>query len=729
MTRSTPNRRLLTLAAGSALAMVIGGGAMTSMAAPGGPPDKNPSTDGSSASGRDSSSAIVQLSAAPLSLGSAGVGQLDLTSAKAADERATLAAQRKVLRGWLKTNAPKARVSGEYDIAVNAVAVRLNGTSLDTLRSAPGVVSADYQALYTPLAHDDPDLSLINAQAGWTASGQENNAGTGVQVAIVDTGIDVTHPCFDDAGYPDTVELGDTRFTNDKVIVAKVFNNKAAQQNLTPEALQDHGTHVAGTVACNAHTPAVVEGVDIPYDPSGVAPGAQLGNYNVFPGDVDSARSEDILNALQAAAADGMDVINMSLGGGARGVQDLLTKAVNNLDEAGIVVAVAAGNSGPGHFTVESPGSAERALTAGASTVGHFVGLPVTGPEVSTTAATGDFGTPDTDLTAVLDAAAGDPLGLGCSAGDFADFTDGAIALISRGTCTFGTKVFNAEQAGAVAAIIVNNVPGDPIAMAADPLFPTTIPAVMVGLDDLDAMLAAVGQPVTIGAQAQYEVTGNDNIMAAFSGQGPTDVDFRVKPDVVAPGVNVLSSIPHQFCDDPGTTGCWAFFQGTSMATPHLAGMAAVVRQTHPDWQAWQVRSAIVNTAQQGALTKASAITEPETDVQVIGAGLADLGAAVNAQVALSPVSTSFGAVPSKAGQTLTRQITLTNLTGSALNLPVSVAGTSFTVTPTSVALGPNETQTLTVTFTVGKRAVKGDQQATLDVGGVAHSVLSALVK
>ena len=195
---------------------------------------------------------------------------------------------------------------------------------------------------------------------------------------MVDTGIDVEHPCFDEAGFPATPQVGNPAYTNNKVIVARVFANKAASLGYDAEAVQDHGTHVAGTIACDARTPASIDGVDITYDPSGVAPGAQLGSYNVFPGDITNARSEDILDALQAAAEDGMDVINMSLGGNAHGNQDLLTVAVDNLDRAGIVVAVSAGNDGPGHYTVGSPGSAERALTAGASSVGHFISVPVT---------------------------------------------------------------------------------------------------------------------------------------------------------------------------------------------------------------------------------------------------------------------------------------------------------------------------------------------------------------
>jgi subtilisin family serine protease len=113
---------------------------------------------------------------------------------------------------------------------------------------------------------------------------------------------------------------------------------------------------------------------------SGTAPGAWLGNYNVFPGAVLSARSEDILNAVDAAIADGMDVLNLSLGGGYQGNNDLLAIGLDNAVDAGLVVAVAAGNSGPGAGTLESPGRARKVITVGGSTNQHFVGQPFTYP-------------------------------------------------------------------------------------------------------------------------------------------------------------------------------------------------------------------------------------------------------------------------------------------------------------------------------------------------------------
>lgn len=241
----------------------------------------------------DKRSALVQLKLEPLSTYAKTKPpqgkKIDFNSSTVKSYKAQLAAERNSFKMWLRTNAPKAKVTGEYDLALNAVALRLNGESLDVIKTAPMVRHAEYEGLYYPV-YDDPDLSIIDALQAWDQAGGAANAGAGVKVAILDTGIDADHPCFDDAGYPAQQQLGDKRFTNNKVIVAKVFNMKAVSRGYTAEAIQDHGTHVAGTVACNYLTPATVQGVAIPYDISGVAPRALLGNYNVFPGDVLNAR-------------------------------------------------------------------------------------------------------------------------------------------------------------------------------------------------------------------------------------------------------------------------------------------------------------------------------------------------------------------------------------------------------------------------------------------------------
>lgn len=663
------------------------------------------STDSRSTASIDTSSAIVELTGAPLvSLNYGQSKRVDLKSAKAKSARAQLVAIRNDFKQWLRTNAPKARVTSEYDVALNAVSVDLNGTDIATLRTAPGVVAATLQMNYEMLdAPIDPDLALINAISAWGGGGAAT-AGAGVKVAVIDSGIDQTHPCFDGSGYPAyTGDKGEVGSTNSKVVVAKVFNMRAKARGYVafPAAGQEHGTHVAGTIACEPLTPATVDGAAIPYGVTGVAPAAQLGNYNVFPGPETNARSEDILNALQAAYEDGMDLANMSLGGGANGVQDLLTHAVDNLDRGGMLVAISAGNEGPGLFTLGSPGSAERALTSGAYSVGHYTAIPVTIPSRTVLTASGEFPLPASPLTAALSAVGGSTLSEACAALPAGSLT-GKIALVSRGTCVFSQKVMNAQAAGAVAVIVVNNRAGGPTAMAVTTTFPSTIPAVMAGQADLVDLTNADGQSATIGSQPVYVYdAASAGLMESFSSQGPSDVDFRVKPDVVAPGGNVLSSIPGNK---------WAFYSGTSMSSPHLAGMAAVVKSQHPLWSAADIRSAIVNTANAAAVKNS-------TNPLVIGNGAADLFKAVNAKVALDPVSTSFGAVPASNGSTMTKTIALKWLNGSGA---VTVAVTGSTGFTAAYANG-----VITVTYTP-RDGGSGQRHAKLTVSDGSGAIATA---
>ena len=685
----------------------------------------------------DATSAIVVLKGDPLSLAAATKPpqgkKVDFKSTVVKSYRAQLSALRNDFKAWLKANAPAVNVTHSFDISLNAVSVDLNGVSLDVIRQAPQVLDAQPEGLYYP-AVDDPDLGLIKAIEAWQVGGGPANAGADVKVAIIDTGIDINHPCFSDGGYPNRTQLGDHRFTNNKVIAAKVFNNRIPTRGYTAQAIQEHGTHVAGTVGCNFGTPATVDGVTIPYLVSGVAPRVLLGNYNIFPANVTSARSEDIFQALEEAYEDGFDIANMSLGGGAKGVSDLVSAAIDHLDRANMVVAVAAGNSGPGYLTVESPGRAAGALTAGASTVPHYIGAQVTVGGTTYGAMIGDFATPSTDLTAplavVLD---GGSLTKGCAAFPAGSLA-GKIALISRGTCSFSAKIRDAQTAGALAVLMVNNAVGDPIAMGQDgtPNQPT-IPAVMLSKADGAAFLGLNGSPVTISAALFYIQTPNPDFMASFSSWGPTPVDFRIKPDVVAPGVNVLSSIPVAYC---GGASCWAFFQGTSMATPHLAGSAAVLRWLYPDWSSGEIRSAIVNTANRHVL-KDWVAGAHLGDVNVVGAGREDLLAAVNASVALDPVSVSFGAVPSGSGQTRQMTLTLTNLGSSPRTLDLGVtgsaAGVAFSVSPSNLQLGAGQSADVTVTMRADRGASAGPKQAKLDIAesgsSLAHAALFTYVK
>jgi subtilisin family serine protease len=696
--------------------------------------------------------ALVELDGDPLAVSPRtapeGAGKLDLHGPAVRSERANLASIRNTFRRWLRDNAPAARITGEHDIAVHAVEVQLNGTPLDTIAAAPMVTYAELEQTFAPSAHDDPDLALVNADVAWAATGGVDNAGAGVKVAIIDSGIDATHPCFDDTGYPEQPQEGDLDLTNNKVIVAKVFSNRIRQDALDPSAVDGHGTHVAGTVACNAHMPAVIDGVDIPYDPSGVAPRALLGNYNVFPGETGFARSEDIIDALEEAYADDMDIANMSLGGARNdgGGAFLLTKAIDNLDRANMVVAVAAGNEGPGHFTVHYPGAARRALTAGASTVGHSIInlVEVGGTEYE--AVVGDFGVLEVDLTAALqvvaDATNGQPHGLhvACDEGPALPDLTGTIALLGRGVCDFTVKMRNAQNAGAVGVIMVNRVADEePFVMAHNGLEERpTIPGYMVGLEDGALIDDHDGESATLRELGVYVERPDDtNRMASFSSWGPTHGDLLIKPDVVAPGADIVSAFPAATCDEPelSAVGCWAFLGGTSMATPHVAGAAAVVRGAHPEWTAAQVRSAVTNTAQQNVLIMPDS-DDVTNDAQVVGSGLLDVHAAVEAVASLDPVSQSFGSIAAGGGASRSATVTVTNLDDVAHDFTISVEDTSDDgVTFAgggSFSLEPGDSQTVTISAHSTKRAPDGHKQATLRVTSsgteVAHAMLYGLV-
>src|SRR5437764_3555469 len=670
-----------------AAALLILGAAMFSIAASGGGSSGSAKPSASTDNFQkgpavDTSSVIVQLKGDPLSKNSstkpAPGKKIDFNSTTVKSYRAQLSARRNDFKNWLHTYAPKAKVTSHYDISLNAVAVQLNGESRGTIASAPMVQQVQYNALY------HPDLSesykIINAAGAWTAAGGRSNAGTGIKIGDIDTGIDEAHPFFDPAGfsYPlgfpkcDAADSATHKADQNcervspKVIVAKVFYNKAKVQGLDALAVQDHGTHTAGIAAGVTGKTAVVNGVAID-DMSGIAPGAFLGNYNVFPGDVLNARSEDILNAVDAAIADGMDVLNLSLGGGYHGNNDLLAIGLDNAVEAGVSVAVAAGNSGPGGGTVESPGRARNVITVGASTNQHSVGQPFTYPARGGTtvgAAVGEFdalpGASFNLFDTASDGCASVPAG-----------ASGNLAIIDRGGCTFSQKVANAKQAGSIAVLIVNNVAGDPIAMARTEGFDDDLPAVMIGKNDGAALRASGATTASATATFQEFITpANKDILAGFSSQGPTTVDFDIKPDVTSVGVNVLSSITcvNKGPNCPGDGSGWAFFQGTSMSTPHIAGSAAVLLELHPDWSPAQIKSALVNRAD---LVIKDAITGThDVGPRAQGAGRENLSVAADATTWMDPPSASFGKVSANSAHSVV--ITVFNPTGNVQNFTVS---------------------------------------------------------
>jgi minor extracellular serine protease Vpr len=622
-------------------------------------------------------------------------------------------------RSWLAREVPGAEVLRDYFYVLNGVAIRLNKASPGKLAQGPGVKEVDYSWLYQPTMDVSP--GLINAPALWSALGGPGKAGEGIKVGIIDSGIDLTSPFLSDADYPDVPETdacspfskpGGAN-TSDKVIICRVYASGIAPGAAAPLQLLvfDHGTHVAGTVAGNFDTSGRVAGTTLTISGmSGVAPRALLADYNVFPGFGagfvafgGSAFSHDIAAALEDALLDGMDVVNMSLGGGVQGPHDFLAEAVNAAVDAGLVVAVAAGNSGPGDATVESPGSAAGALTAGASTNPHFVGIPVTlGSGGTFGAAVGDFNPFDPPVLNAEFALASPANGCTAISG-----VSGKVALIDRGACTFTTKVRNAQNAGAIGVLVVNNVAGDPIAMAHDGTSPfPTIPAAMVSKSDGAALKAAAGTTtISIDGTSPAEfITANADIIAGFSSRGPTPFTYLIKPDVTAPGVNVVSGVFNKE---------FAFFQGTSMATPHVAGSAALLRQLHPDWSPADIKSALVNTARRPVYDHISGLNP--TGVLTRGGGRIDLEAASTTPLTFDPASVSFGFWGGNKSVSADLPVLVNNVSGAPQTCSVSVSGPSIvSASTTSLSLAAGET----TTFTLSLRAGKSSQTPSGDYSG-----------
>ncbi len=655
-----------------------------------------------------------------------GGGRIDVTSPSSQNWLQKESQDKANLLNFIQSNNLNAQVIAQYSIVLNAVALRVNNVVPDRLVQGGVAVSVDAAANY----QTDMDISasvvgltntLFTTDLGlWAQLGGHANAGLGMKIGVIDTGIDTTSPFLTDGtlaavtGFPKCDALDSSTstpdsnclFVSNKVLVAKVFQS-AYGTSFTAAPAQAHGSHVSGIAAGVFGTTAPLSGSRVL---SGIAPKAYLGNYNVFPGNITNSYDVDIIAALEAALADGMDVVNLSLGG-SPSFHDPLAKAVNNVANAGMIPVIAAGNAGSGLFTIESPGIAKNAITVGASTNAHFFGVSVTVPSLGTFGgAVGDFAPFVPPITATY-ATTPSP-GTACSALTPGSLT-GLIALIARGTCTFSTKIRNAQNAGAVGAIIYNNVLGDPTAMGMDgtPLQPT-IPAVMVSNVQGAAMKLASPKTVTVDGTVVTEYfTGNQDYMAGFSSRGPTPVPpepYAIKPDLVAPGVNVYSSVP----------GGFAVFQGTSMATPHVAGAAALLKQLHPDWSVRQVKSALVNSAARPAhLSTSTSFTI--SSVLARGGGRLDLTAAGLVTATLTPVSLSFGSQDNSVALTLSKPVEIKSVDPSTFTYTLSADPVRIIAT-SSAADGINPQLTLSVSASPITLGLGGDVYFTVSLTFVA---------
>lgn len=612
-------------------------------------------------------------------------------------------AQQQVLSSLARRRIP---VSGSDRILVNAVFVRVPRERAGELRSIAGV---RHVVWLPPLKRSlNAAVNLLNIPAAWSAlSGGMSHAGAGVRIAIIDSGLDDTHPAFQDASLapPAGFPRGDANYTNGKIIVARSYEPMFyLPDDPTPRDRSGHGTALA-MIAAGETVSAPLATI------TGVAPKAWLGNYKIFgsPGVNDTASYATLIQALEDAIADRMDIALLSFGSlplsgptdsdpacATSGVPsayqddcDIPAQAVENAAALGMTVVVAAGNDAQSGFlatslsSINSPGTAPSAITVGASTNAHllFSAVRVTGANVpaavqSMYAAMDDGLKLTAPLTApVKSVTAADSSGLSCSplpAGSF----QGDIVLIQRGACDFSIKINNAQQAGALAVIIYQDA-----AHSSDLPFSeigagnTGIPAAMI-FNAAGSLFAGYLKSNT-NAQAtidpalhMYDDTAN--LVAPFTSRGPS-IDYSIKPELAAVGEDIYTATesldPAGDLYDPSG---YTTVRGSSFAAAMVAGAAALVRQAHPGFSPAQVKSALVNTSSI-APADISDNTSSYPVVTAAGEGKMNVASAIAVGATAQPATISFGWVGPNTLSAVIVPLTITNSGASAGAFHISV--------------------------------------------------------
>jgi subtilisin family serine protease len=649
---------------------------------------------------------------------------------------------------------PAAQLHRTYQVVFNGLSVSLPGsgdTAREQLRALGGVAD---------VYRDEPrelnmysSIPLLNTQALWSnpAIGGQENAGAGIKIAVIDTGIKVDNPFFNPAGlaYPAGFPKGQAEHTTPKVIAARNYIRPDIPPSPGSETPQpgpldsSHGTHVAGTAAGVSNTTATAHGVTQTI--SGVAPRAYLMNYKAFYHNdsvfADMAFDTELIAAIEDAVADGADVISNSWGGRANLDPhfDPIAIAANAAADAGVVVIFSVGNSGPSKSTADSGDFTNKLIMVGATTTDKTISAgfidvttPGTVPDTLTDLpyAGADFGPPIQGTafgpapylpieTLGVSPLACDPLPPGA--------LNGQIALVERGTCHFSMKVLHTQQAGAIATIVYNSEDGGEglITMGAgDGAESVQIPSAFVQHQAGIAMIdwyAQHGAAALVQIDPQGRVIDSTpDVLAPFSSRGPT-FQGSLKPDVMAPGVNILSA---GFANAQGVEKHLGFglVSGTSMAAPHVSGAAALLKQTHPDWTSLDIKSALMTTAR----TDIWLDTEQTQFASVLerGAGRMDLGRAASPGLLLNPPSLSFGRVTPVPDQPTSREIVVQahNVAGApqtyALSASMMNGNATVSVSPPSITPGANQVAQFTVTIQFPPGAAAGDYEGHVMLEG-----------
>lgn len=584
-------------------------------------------------------------------------GELQKSSAQEKQGDAAIAAavlakriadQQTTVKQQINTRLTDAVIRHSFSTVLNAVAVESDvPDALARMERIPGVKYVVPNEIVQ--SHMNVSLPLIKAPEAWSIVGGRDMAGAGVRVAVIDSGIVPQHPMFLGSDFEPPIDVPqddycstiDVSFCSGKLIVARHYTPSDIDEIEidSPYDIDGHGTHVAGTAVGNTVTDSL--GTQL----SGVAPGAYLMVYKALWADGSGSASgttSGLLQALEDAVSDGAHIINNSWGGSASisGYQ-LYTEVFQRIEASGVVLVTSAGNSGPTASTVGCPACAEAGLAvASINSLDSSINTsPVSLGELSYSAVPGADVSHPSDVTATaIPASSVDVNNADACAPFIPNSLVGGIGIVYRGgetpdggACFFYIKAANLKNAGAVGMIVVNNQPGDAIVMGG--LTDLTFPSVMIAQDQGVSLLNAYfeGAEVTIGAfQGTSLPVGT---ISNFSSRGPNIESSVLKPDVAAPGSPIVSAAL-------GTDNtAYIDLSGTSMASPHVAGAAAVLLHHRPDLSATEVKSALINSANPDSAK--SGTGDQSANVFSAGAGALDLERALTASLFWDTVSLS----------------------------------------------------------------------------------------
>lgn len=626
---------------------------------------------------------------------------------------------------YLRSRGLHISVGRSFHAVWNGFDAILPSSEVARLRSLRNIESVMPMHTYRPLL--DHSVPLVNAPAAWTALGGPANAGRGEMIANIDTGIDIKNPCFKDTGMspPPFGRRSDTSanlaLTNNKVVVARAFGSDPTKDYSAADSI-GHGTFTAAIEACDYNTPT-----PLGTHASGVAPAAYLMNYNVFPAGESGTSDSQILAALNAALLDGADVVNMSLGGTAGELRlDVEAGAVSNAISAGVPVVVSAGNAGPTPQSIASPASDPGAISVGAvsNSRGVYATVSVAGATAPAELQHIQAAQGSHPFTGTVGPAEMVFVGLGRlpkddpahpTANDFAGKDlHGKIAVIERGILYFETKINNAAKAGAIGVIIVDNQqeispPGMDVRSA-------TLPAMSISKKDGQALLSYLQANPNAQASMNSALSSfpeTPDVLSYFSSRGYGQ-NFSIKPDLVAPGQNIYSATESEITNNElynpsGFTSA----DGTSFSAPHVTGAVALVLQRHKTWTPLQVKSALMDTASLNVYLDPNKTGTPS--VMQAGAGMLDVGAAIQSTGVFAPASISFGGINAAAGAVQRiGTVALDDLGGGSGTWQLTVralhAGSGVTVTvPASVDLASGAHTAVPIHLTVAPSAANGD--------------------